>query len=478
MTQKLRFNGSSRTVVALFVTAVMQIASGALAQQLLWRYDTGGSIYGAPAIAEDGTLYVGSYHSVHAIYPDGSEQWTFPTGGWVSCSPAVGEDGTIYFGGGAENPPNPIPGWRGIAPGDTKLYAVNPDGTRQWAYDTGSSVDYTSPAIASDGTVYVATSRYSGQPEPSRLLALNSDGTFKWEFVTGHWNFSAPAIGRDGTVYFGTMNVEMGLVALNPDGSVKWTFPVGAWIVSSPAIDTRGEEDVIYVGTFNTGQSLIAINADGTQRWSYPIGYFVRHTAPVLDREGTIYIGATDLAVHAVNPEGTQRWRHKVGYWVEAPPAIGDDGMVYVSDMGGTLHALDTDGESQWTYKPSTYWMRGGASIKDGVLYFGSYDGNLYALSVSSTQVDDSSWPKYQADLGNTGRPLDAGGDTCQYKLKKDSKPKGGCEACPGKGDVVASEQNCEKKRDCDRKLKGKIACPDGGRGACKKIKGKRTRCG
>ncbi len=70
------------------------------------------------------------------------------------------------------------------------------------------------------------------------------------------------------------------------------------------------------------------------------------------------------------------------------------------------------------------------------------------------------------------------GGDACQYKLKRDSKPKGGCQACPDKGDVVASEQNCEKKKECEKKLKGKIPCPDGGRGSCKKIKGKRTRCG
>ena len=70
------------------------------------------------------------------------------------------------------------------------------------------------------------------------------------------------------------------------------------------------------------------------------------------------------------------------------------------------------------------------------------------------------------------------GGDACQDKLKRDSQPHRGCEACPVKDDVVASEQNCEKKKDCDKKLKGKIPCPDGERGSCKKIKGKRTRCG
>ena len=56
------------------------------------------------------------------------------------------------------------------------------------------------------------------------------------------------------------------------------------------------------------------------------------------------------------------------------------------------------------------------------------------------------------------------GGDACQYKLKRDSKPKGGCRArlCPVKGDIIASKENCERKKDCEKKLKGKIPCPDG----------------
>ncbi len=71
-----------------------------------------------------------------------------------------------------------------------------------------------------------------------------------------------------------------------------------------------------------------------------------------------------------------------------------------------------------------------------------------------------------------------APGDSCQYKLKKNSKSKGGCSACPTAGDTVASEQSCTKKKDCPKKLAGTISCPDGGPGLCKKIKGKRAGCG
>lgn len=68
-------------------------------------------------------------------------------------------------------------------------------------------------------------------------------------------------------------------------------------------------------------------------------------------------------------------------------------------------------------------------------------------------------------------------GKTCQYKLKRDSKGKRGCEACPAKGDLVGSENACEITKDCPKKLKlKKMDCPEG-KGFCKKIKGKRSGC-
>ena len=68
-------------------------------------------------------------------------------------------------------------------------------------------------------------------------------------------------------------------------------------------------------------------------------------------------------------------------------------------------------------------------------------------------------------------------GKTCQYKLKRDSKGKRGCKACPAKGDLIGSEDACEITKDCPKKLKlKKMDCPEG-KGFCKKIKGKRSRC-
>ena len=64
--------------------------------------------------------------------------WEFKAGDSVSSSPAIGSDGTVYVGSG-----------------DNKLYAINgKTGVKLWEFETGRGV-YSSPAIGSDGTVYV-----------------------------------------------------------------------------------------------------------------------------------------------------------------------------------------------------------------------------------------------------------------------------------------------------------------------------------
>jgi len=67
------------------------------------------------------------------------------------------------------------------------------------------------------------------------------------------------------------------------------------------------------------------------------------------------------------------------------------------------------------------------------------------------------------------------GGGTCSYTIQK-SKSKGGCQACPERGENLGTETPCEDISDCSKKVKTTINCPDGD-GTCK-IKAKRCSCG
>ena len=76
------------------------------------------------------------------------------------------------------------------------------------------------------------------------LYAINPDGTLKWNFETEDWVISSPAIGRDGTVYVGSRDTH--LYAINPDGTLKWKFETEDYVTSSPAI---GDDGTVYVGS-------------------------------------------------------------------------------------------------------------------------------------------------------------------------------------------------------------------------------------
>lgn len=126
---------------------------------LEWNASVGGVIFSSPAIASDGTVYVGSNdNKLHAFNSNGTNKWTFTTGNWVDSTPAIGPDGTVYVGS-----------W------DNKLYAINPtDGTKLWDFNTSSNVT-ASPAIGSDGRIYFGSKDYF-------FYALNSSGIKLWEY--------------------------------------------------------------------------------------------------------------------------------------------------------------------------------------------------------------------------------------------------------------------------------------------------------
>ena len=188
---------------------------------LKWSYETGNIIFrSSPAIAPDGTIYIGSSDKkLYALNPDGSLKWSYTTGDSVWSSPAIAADGTVYVGSN-----------------DGLLYAINPDGTLQWSSDVG--IYGSSPVIAGDGTIYVTARSY--------LWVLDPDGSIKWSCSIGGQTASSPAIGANGIVYVGSSDNK--LYAVAQDASILWSYLTGDRVESSPAI---GSDGTIYVGSLD-----------------------------------------------------------------------------------------------------------------------------------------------------------------------------------------------------------------------------------
>jgi outer membrane protein assembly factor BamB len=234
-------------------------------------------------------------------------KFLFQTGGWVYSSPAIDSDGTVYIGF------------------DDDLYAVKSDGTLKWKYQTGYKVN-SSPAIGSDGIVYVGS-------EDNYLYAVKSDGTLKWKYQTGGGVHSSPAIGSDGTVYVGS--TDNYLYAVTSYGTLKWQFQTGTGgyqVWSSPAI---GFDGTVYIGS----DDLYAVKSDGTLKWKYQTGGQV-NSSPAIGSDGTVYVGSWDTYLYALKSDGTLKWKFQTGNQVKSSPAIGSDGTVYVGSFDTYLYAF------------------------------------------------------------------------------------------------------------------------------------------
>jgi outer membrane protein assembly factor BamB len=288
---------------------------------------------------------------------NGYKKWKFSTLSRVFSSPAIGSDGTIYVGSEDHN-----------------LYALYSDGNEKWGFTTGDRIVFSSPAIGPDGTIYIGS--YDG-----RLYAINPNGTKKWDFLTGKYIESSPAIGSDGTIYVGSTDNE--LYAINPNGTKKWDFAPGGGVGSSPAI---GSDGTIYVGSYNG--NLNAVNPNGTKKWVYTTGDWIS-SSPAIGSDGTIYIGSNDHKLHAVYPNGAKKWAFATGNNIESSPAIGSDGTIYVGSDDHKIYALFPNGTKKWEFGTGSYVISSPAIGSDGTIYIGSDDDKLYALFPNGTKKWD-----------------------------------------------------------------------------------------
>ncbi|MEW6183575.1 MAG: PQQ-binding-like beta-propeller repeat protein [Bacillota bacterium] len=306
--------------------------------------------------------------SPYKSYSDGTLKWRYSTGSYVESSPAIAADGTIY-----------------IASRDYYLYAINPDGTLKWRYLTGDCVD-SSPAIAADGTIYVGSN-------DKYLYAINPDGTLKWRYLTSLYANSTPAIAADGTIYVGNYDgyprssYYCYFYAINPDGTLKWRYQMRDYSYpSSPAIAADG---TIFIGStdhFLGGGDhyLYALNPNGTLKWRYFTGDDI-YSSPALAADGIIYVSTLDGHLYALNPDGTLKWQYLTVYigW-DSSPAIATDGTIYVGS-GQYLYAIYPDGTLKWQYPTGNTIFSSPAIASDCTIYVGSNDGYLYAINPNGT---------------------------------------------------------------------------------------------
>jgi outer membrane protein assembly factor BamB len=272
--------------------------------------------------------------------------WTSDAPDAIVTSPTLAPDGTVYIATGAA------------------LLAVTNSGTlasNKWSqpfavgYSSGTGIAGT-PSVGNDGTLYIGS-------HDGNLYAFNGDGSHKWVFQA-HGDGGSPGIGLDNTIYYEGIR----LFAISPAGSTNWTAIIGdSGNFSSPAI---GNDGAVYIGS-QEWYTLSAFSAPGMKKWSVGLASSPGDST-AMAAGGGIYVTARNL--FAFTPDGTKAWSTGTNQFSGASPVIGGDGTIYVKDaIQHKLYAIRPPGEVLWAvlpdgqrYAPPT----APAIAADGTIYY------------------------------------------------------------------------------------------------------------
>ncbi len=280
-----------------------------------WRVALGGRAYGAPCVAEDGTIYVGSdAHAFRAVTPEGRVRWTLETTGEADTSGAMTPDGAVVFAAGRE------------------VFLVSASGDVLWRFAAKGKV-FTSPAVAGDGTVIVGA-------QDHHVYAITKAGALAWKVDLGQDVDGAAVIAEDGAVFVGTDGGEV--VRLDAAGNIVFRAPVGGFVRGALSLSRTGE---VLAGTYGPVPRVVRVAADGKVREVFTehgtgAREFGIHGGPLEDDRGTLLFGTQADAVYAVNTAGDVLFRFATGDDVDAPVTLLGDGTLLVASDDGKVYAL------------------------------------------------------------------------------------------------------------------------------------------
>ena len=347
-----------------------------------WMFQTGKGLFTTPVIDSDGMVYIGSAdHYFYALNPDGSLNWKYETGEIIDSAGAL-TPGAITF-----------------ISGDGHMYHFHTGKMELsqrpiWVYEAQlrPGVSYNrwfegNVAVGFDGTFYSGNTNFL-------YYAIQPDGTLKWTYPTTSNNWSQAAFGDDGTIFWGSNDTYIRAVA--PDGKEIWKDRTLGFIAASAAV---GSDGTVYIGSFDS--NMYALDPQtGVVKWKFPTNDHIYSSAALLEdarfagRTTAVLFGSADGSFYAVDPQGKLLWKYDTGDPIRSSPALGKaaDGqgqIVYFGDGNGKLYALNAaDGSLRWAFDTTSSQseladrndLNGSVALGKTGIYVGGEHGQLWYL--------------------------------------------------------------------------------------------------
>ncbi len=304
---------------------------------LTWKYDTGNGYANdcAPAVAADGTIYFGSQSgNFYALNSDGTIKWSYKAvpsthDAFNIKNVVLDKEGNIYTSTGDSLYSFTSEGnvrFRLNTPVLGKGLSISPDGTTIYAHSTfaeNNSFDGYLFAISIEGEIlwrkridiargtvlidnngylYFKGTQLNDPDRSSLLICLDTNGDIRWQFEVSDLGGgdAAPTMDKNGNIFFTASEYIDGvysrvLVSLTYEGELRWyyafeEFPppnIYEYFYHGLVCDADG---TVYLGS-SEGYNFYAISNSGELLWKLPLNGLRMDSPPVIDENGTLYIG-------------------------------------------------------------------------------------------------------------------------------------------------------------------------------------------
>ena len=258
-----------------------------------------------------------------------------------------------------------------------KVIALNSNGTLKWECDLswedtdyeGNAIiitpdlHYGCPALATDGTIYIASGSESDNDDSNgscRLFAVNPNGTLKWAYriLSTHYTKPSPiTIANDGTIIFSSYYPY----AINPDGTKKWSnghsYTFSAPILYNNNMYALGTAGGMYIVSLIDGETPSDwINVTGSSQIQPIIG-------------NSIYAGSPLKSINLLT--GVTEWEYNLTNVNPDSLSYGNNTLYFCKGLN--IYALNIDGTLKWTYLLSESSVYGNIVIDSNNIYFITY---------------------------------------------------------------------------------------------------------
>ncbi len=278
---------------------------------LKWKYKTVGAVSYPASIDKNGIIYLGGGDAhagldsnLYAFNPDGSLKWKYDTKAMRVGSPAIGYDGLIY-----------VPAAPSLIVLDSSgnlKWKKGPEVSfhnAQVAYAAECGAPPLPPCNGmsqpQNGNVPHQSLGECGAPPLPPCNEVNPLNGIMPQSSSGQGDIAGiitPAISSDGTIYIG--NAQGILFAIDSKTQeIKWTYQTGAdpkqpgfyGLPSFPLVDKKG---TVYFGSVDG--KMYVVDKEGKLLWEYQTGGKITEASPAFGPDGVLYFTSQDGYLYAI----------------------------------------------------------------------------------------------------------------------------------------------------------------------------------